>query len=566
MDSSIKKAEEWLDPFFDQETRSVVSNWIKNNSPELEESFYKDLEFGTGGLRGIMGAGTNRINKYTIGKASLGLARYLVDQFPNEDISVAIAYDCRNNSKEYARISAGVLAANNIKAYLFKELRPTPILSYAVRELGCNAGIVITASHNPKEYNGYKVYWNDGGQLVPPHDKGVMDAVKKISSFSEIDFNGSSDLIHYIDDSVERSYIEKVKNIIPGNEIADRSMPIVFTSLHGTGITLIPKILHEIGFTEVYSVKEQEIPDGNFPSVDSPNPEERSALALAIELAKEKNAELVMGTDPDTDRIGLAIKNHNAEWILLNGNQSGSILVNYLLENLDPNKAKSSFICKTIVTTDLIEQIGSYYGVRCFNTLTGFKYIARTIRENEGKLNFIGGGEESFGYLAGDFVRDKDAVISAVIFSQIAAKCKAEGISLYDYLLRIYKKHGVFKERLLSITRKGKAGLEEIQSQMEEYRSNTPSTLAGEKVVLFTDYLQGKSFNLLTGEEKIIPFESSNVLQFTTENDSLITVRPSGTEPKIKYYFGVRETENLPVEVLLEKAELHLDRLENSFV
>jgi phosphoglucomutase len=566
MDSSKTKAEEWLDLFFDKETRSVVSGWIANNSPELEESFYKDLEFGTGGMRGVMGAGTNRINKYTIGKATLGLANYLIDQFPDEDISVAIAYDSRNNSKEYAKISAGVLAANNIKTYLFRELRPTPILSYAVRELGCNAGIVITASHNPKEYNGYKVYWNDGGQLVPPHDKGVMDAVKKVSSFSEIDFNGNAKLINFIDDSVERSYIEKVKSIIPKDELADRTMPIVFTSLHGTGITLIPRILQEIGFTEVYSVKEQEAPNGDFPSVDSPNPEERSALAMAIDLAKEKNAELVMGTDPDTDRIGLAIKNPNGDWILLNGNQSGSILVNYLLENLDPDKADSSFICKTIVTSDLIEQIGAYYGVRCFNTLTGFKYIARTIRENEGKLSFIGGGEESFGYLAGDFVRDKDAVISAVIFSQIAAKCKAEGISLYDYLLRIYEKHGVFKERLLSVTRKGKAGLEEIQAQMEQYRSDTPSFLAGEKVVLFTDYLQGKSINLLTGEEKSIPFESSNVLQFKTEIDSLITVRPSGTEPKIKYYFSVRENENLAIESLLEKAELHLDRLEKSFV
>lgn len=566
MDNSKTKAKEWLDPFFDENTRSIVSDWIKNDSPELEEAFYKDLEFGTGGMRGIMGVGTNRINNYTIGKATLGLARYLVEQFPNEEISVAIAYDSRNNSKEFARIAAGVLASNNIKTYLFNELRPTPILSYAVRELNCNAGIVITASHNPKEYNGYKVYWNDGGQLVPPHDKGVMDAVKKVAAFNEIDFNGNEDLINYIDDAVERSYIERVKNIIPKNEIADRTLPIVFTSLHGTGITLIPKILSEIGFTTIYSVKEQEVPNGDFPTVASPNPEERSALAMAIELAKEKNAELVMGTDPDTDRIGLAVKDLNDNWILLNGNQSGSILVNYLLENMDKSKADSSFICKTIVTSDLIEQIGDYYGVKCFNTLTGFKYIARTIRENEGKLNFIGGGEESFGYLAGDFVRDKDAVISAVIFSQIAAKCKAEGISLYDYLLRIYEKHGVFKERLMSITLKGKAGLEEIQHKMEQYRSNTPTSIAGEEIVTFTDYLVGKTFNLITGKEESIDFEPSNVLQFKTKNDSLITVRPSGTEPKIKYYFSVREKEELPVATLLKNAEIHLDRLEKSFV
>jgi len=566
MDNSITKAQEWLDPFFDENTRSIVSDWINNDSPELEEAFYKDLEFGTGGMRGIMGAGTNRINNYTIGKATLGLARYLMKQFPNEAISVSIAYDSRNNSKEFARIAAGVLAANNIKTYLFKELRPTPILSYAVRKLKCNAGIVITASHNPKEYNGYKVYWNDGGQLVPPHDKGVMDAVKKVTAFNEIEFNGNDNLINYIDDTVECSYIESVKNIIPKDELADRSLPIVFTSLHGTGITLIPKILSEIGFSTIYSVKEQEVPNGDFPTVASPNPEERSALAMAIELAKQKNADLVMGTDPDTDRIGLAVKDPNNNWILLNGNQSGSILVNYLLENLDPNKADSSFICKTIVTTDLIERIGTYYGVRCFNTLTGFKYIARTIRENEGKLSFIGGGEESFGYLAGDFVRDKDAVIAAVIFSQIAAICKAKGISLYDYLLRIYEKHGVFKERLLSITLKGKAGLEEIQNKMEQYRSNTPLSLAGEEVVTFTDYLVGKSFNLITGKEESIDFEPSNVLQFKTKNDSLITVRPSGTEPKIKYYFSVREKEELPVAKLLSNAEIHLDRLEKSFV
>lgn len=562
----IEKASEWMDPFFDEETRKTVTTLIESNSSELEESFYKDLEFGTGGMRGIMGVGTNRINKYTIGKATLGLANYLKDTFKGEDISVAIAYDSRNMSQEFAMISAQILSANNIKAYVFKELRPTPILSFAVRELGCNAGIVITASHNPKEYNGYKVYWNDGGQLVPPHDNGIMDSVNRIASFSEIDFNGKDEFIVYIDDKVEKNYIEKIKDILPKNENVDRSIPIVFTSLHGTGITLIPRVLKEIGFSNIYSVSEQEEPNGDFPTVASPNPEERSALALAIELAKGKNAELVLGTDPDTDRIGLAIKDPNGEWILLNGNQSGSILVNYLLENLNPKNADSSFICKTIVTTDLIERIGKHYGVHCFNTLTGFKYIARMIRENEGKLKFIGGGEESFGYLAGDFVRDKDAVISAVIFSQIAAKCRAEGSDLYSYLMSLYKKHGVFKERLLSITKKGKAGLEEIQEQMDSYRSNTPKELAGEKVSAFYDYKTGKKTKLETGEEVVLDFDSSNVLQFRTEKNSLITVRPSGTEPKIKYYFSVEEKGNKSTEDLLLEADSHLDRLEKAFV
>lgn len=564
--STIEKASEWMNPFFDEETRKTVESWIKNESEELEESFYKDLEFGTGGMRGVMGVGTNRINKYTIGKATLGLANYLKKQFIGEDISVALAYDSRNMSKEFAMISAKILSANNIKCYIFEELRPTPILSFAVRELKCNAGIVITASHNPKEYNGYKVYWNDGGQLVPPHDNGLMDSVNNISSYSEIDFRGNESLIEYIDDKVERSYINNIKSILPTNEKVDRTLGIVFTSLHGTGITLIPKVLEEIGFTNIYSVEEQEVPDGNFPSVDSPNPEERSALALAIELAKEKNAELVLGTDPDADRIGLAIKDPKGEWILLNGNQSGSILVNYLLENLDPEKADSSFICKTIVTTDLIEKIGDYYGVKCFNTLTGFKFIARVIREKEGELKFIGGGEESFGYLAGDFVRDKDAVISAVIFSQIVAKCKAEGISLYSYLLELYKKHGVYKERLLSITRKGKAGLEEIQERMNSYRSNTPKELAGEKVIAFYDYQSGIKTISDSGEKESLDFDSSNVLQIKTEKGSLITVRPSGTEPKIKYYFSVVEKGSNSIEDLLAESELHLDRLEKAFV
>jgi len=566
MRSSLNKAQEWLDPFFDQKSRIIVQNWIDQDAPELEEAFYKDLEFGTGGMRGIMGVGTNRINKYTIGKATLGLANYLIEYFPNQELSVAIAFDSRNNSLLFAQFAANVLSSKGIKAYLFEDLRPTPLLSFAVRYLKCNAGIVITASHNPKEYNGYKVYWNDGAQLVSPNDKGVLSSVNEIKSFKEIDFKGDENLIKIIDPSVEAAYFEKVKALIFDSQKTDKSIPIVFTSIHGTGETMIPKLMDQLGFANFRSVKEQSEPNGDFPTVKSPNPEERSALEMAIDLAKEQNAELVLGTDPDTDRVGLAIKNNEGEWILLNGNQAGSILINYLLEKLNSSEYEHSFICKTIVTTQLIEEIAHSYDVKCINTLTGFKYIAQVIREQEGKMNFIGGGEESFGYLAGDFVRDKDAVMAVAIFSQIAGICKANGSNLYEYLLSIYKKHGVYKERLLSVSKKGKAGLEAITQLMENYRSNTPKELAGEKVISFSDYLSGFTKNTINGNEEKIGLEKSNVLQFLTEKGSLITVRPSGTEPKIKYYFSVKEDGNNSIENLLIEAELHLDRLEKEFI
>ena len=566
MDVIRNKAKEWLDPFFDIATRNTVTELLTNAPEELEECFYKDLEFGTGGMRGIMGVGTNRINSYTIGKATLGLAHYLLAQHPNKSLSVAIAYDCRNRSGEFAEIAANVLAANGIKAYLFSELRPTPVLSYAVRQLNCDAGIVITASHNPKEYNGYKVYWNDGGQLVYPHDKGVMEAVNDISSFSEINFQGPDDLIEKIDEIIDRPYKNAVKQLIDGVDKTDKTIGVVFTSLHGTGITMIPDILNELDYQNIHLVKDQSKPDGNFPTVESPNPEERSALAKAIALAKETDADLVLGTDPDADRVGLAIKDNNGEWIILNGNQAGSILVNYLLENLDPSLHNSSFVCKTIVTTDLIEEIASHYKVKCFSTLTGFKYIAQIIKQFEGELSFIGGGEESFGYLVGDFVRDKDAVISSVLFTQIAAACKANGITLYDYLLAIYKKHGVYKERLISITKKGKAGLEEIKQMMENYRVNTPKELAGERVIEFSDYQESKRLFFPSGKAQKIDLDRSNVLQFKTDKGSLITVRPSGTEPKIKFYFSVKETKETDVFNGLLKAEKHLDNLEKAFV
>ena len=566
MTKAFEKAEEWLDPFFDRESRDIVKNWMAENSPELEEAFYKDLEFGTGGMRGIMGVGTNRINKYTIGKASLGLANYLIENFPGQEISLAIAYDCRNQSYDFAMVAANVLSSKGIKTYIFNELRPTPLLSFAVRYLKCNAGIVITASHNPKEYNGYKVYWNDGAQLVSPQDKGVMKAVQDIKNFKEINFNPRKEYIKSIGADVENAYFQKVKELLSFSGNFDRHIPIVFTSIHGTGITLVPKLLKELGFDSIHIVEEQAIPNGNFPSVQSPNPEERSALEMAIDLAKKTDAELVMGTDPDADRVGLAVKDKHGEWILLNGNQAGSILINYLLEKLDPSAYSNSFVCKTIVTTELIRAIADSYGIRCIDTLTGFKYIAQVIRELEGKYKFIGGGEESFGYLAGDFVRDKDAVIAVALFSQIAAECKAQGSDMYQYLLSIYQKHGVYKERLLSLTKKGKAGLEEIGRLMENYRSNTPTELAGEKVLLFSDYKNSLRKNFKTNKEEKLDFEKSNVLQFTTENGSTITVRPSGTEPKIKYYFGVIEDADLSIEQALNEAESHLDRLEKAFV
>jgi len=560
----LKKAKEWLSPFFDEETRNEVQYLIENDEKEIIESFYKDLEFGTGGMRGIMGPGTNRVNKYTIGKATAGLADYLKDQF-TEEISVAIAYDSRNLSDYFADVAAQVLSAQGIKVYVFKELRPTPELSFAVRYLKCQAGIVITASHNPKEYNGYKVYWNDGGQLVPPHDSGVIARVNAINKFEDIDFNGQNDLIEMIDKKVDIPYLEKVLELVDQKSKRDNNIGVVFTSLHGTGITLIPEILKQSGFKNVYVVEPQAEPDGNFPTVESPNPEEQAALQMAIELAKEKKADLVLGTDPDSDRIGLAVKNHEGNWVLLNGNQSGSILVKYLLDKTPKEEYPTSFVCKTIVTTGLIDEMSKEYNVECINTLTGFKYIAREIRLLEGKKKFIGGGEESFGYLAGDFVRDKDAVISAVLFVQIAAIAKAEGKNLLDYLNDIYREFGVYRERLISLTKKGKEGLEEIMAMMERFRNDTPKSLAGEQVTKFIDYQSGIIRDFSNNTEIETGIDRSNVLQFETEKGSLITVRPSGTEPKIKFYFSVHSKEK-DIDLTINLLERRLDKLEEAFM
>jgi phosphoglucomutase len=563
---TLNKANEWLSPFFDEDTRSRIQYLIANDEQEIIESFYKDLEFGTGGMRGIMGPGTNRINKYTIGKATAGLGDYLKEQFTGQ-ISVAIAYDSRNLSGYFANVAAQVLSAKGIKVYVFNELRPTPELSFAVRYLKCQAGIVITASHNPKEYNGFKVYWNDGGQLVPPHDKGVIDKVNAIGRFEDIDFNGNDNLIEFIDEKVDKPYAEKVLGLVDQNTKRDTDIGVVFTSLHGTGITHIPEILKKSGFKNIYVVEEQAEPDGNFPTVESPNPEEQSALQMAIELAKVKDADLVMGTDPDADRIGLAVKDHDGNWVVLNGNQSGSILVKYLLDKTPESEYPTSFICKTIVTTGLIDEMAEKYKVKCINTLTGFKYIAREIRQLEGKMKFIGGGEESFGYLAGDFVRDKDAIISAVLFVQIASIARAQGLNLLDYLYAIYEEFGVYRERLVSLTKKGKEGVEEIMAMMESFRTDTPTELNGEKVTKFIDYQSGVIRDLVNNTELSTGIDRSNVLQFETEKGSLITVRPSGTEPKIKFYFSVNsKVQNNDTQLTIEMLEHRLDGLENAFM
>jgi phosphoglucomutase len=512
---------------------------------ELADAFYRDLEFGTGGLRGIMGVGTNRMNKVTVAMATQGLANYLKKEFASlKQIKMAIAYDSRNNSAYFAKIAAEVLSANDIKVFLFKELRPTPVLSFTVRHLNCQSGIVITASHNPKEYNGYKVYWNDGGQLVDPHDVNVIAEVQKIKGFEEVNFDAKPELIEVIADEIDQVYLDKVcaLSLSPEIILKNQDINIVYTALHGTGITLVPEALKRFGFKNISIVEEQCIPDGNFPTLKSPNPEEPSALQMGIEKAISTGAELVMATDPDADRVGIAVKNEKNEFILLNGNQTASILIWYLLKKWK-EKSKitgNEFIVKTIVTTELLKEIAIKFGVDCMDVLTGFKYIAEIIRLNEGKKVFIGGGEESYGYLVGDFVRDKDAVISCCMIAEIATYAKESRITLFGLLQDIYLEFGMYYEGLLSVTKKGKTGAEEIQQMMVEYRTNPIDQIAGSKVVSIKDYQLQIEINIETNSKKTIHLPKSNVLQFFTEDGSKITIRPSGTEPKIKFYFGVK--------------------------
>jgi len=533
-EKSLQQAQLWLSEAYDVETRNKVQALIDENGEELIESFYKDLDFGTGGMRGIMGVGPNRINRYSIGKATQGLANALLDMYPDQDVSVAIAYDCRNNSDLLARTSAEVLSANGIKVYLFTSLRPTPELSFAVRELGCKSGIVITASHNPKEYNGYKVYGDDGCQIVSPFDVELINKVRTLS-IEDVNFNVDEDLIFALGEEMDDTYIERLKTLSLSPEAIkeQQELPIVFTGIHGTGAVMVPKALKSFGFSNVMTVASQDVIDGNFPTVHSPNPEEPAALELAIILAKEKGAELVMGTDPDADRVGIAIPNKAGEFILLNGNQTGSLLVHYLLtrwKELGKITGKE-FVAKTVVTTDLMDVMAKANGVKVYNTLTGFKHIGSIIRELEGKEQFIGGGEESYGYLAGDFVRDKDAVMSCALIAEMVAWAKSCGKDLFDLMQDMYMEHGFYLEDLISITKQGRSGVAEIAAMMDDMRMSAPKMIIGEEVVEVIDYLDSAKTGL----------PESNVLQFITNKGTKITARPSGTEPKIKFYFSVQE-------------------------
>lgn len=543
--SVIDKANKWLEGNYDDDTKKAVQYMMNNDENELIESFYRDLEFGTGGLRGIMGTGTNRMNRYTVGSATQGLANYLKQCFVDlPKISVAIAFDSRNNSQYFARVSAEVLGANGIKVFLFESLRATPELSFAVRYLKCQAGIVITASHNPKEYNGYKVYWNDGGQLVPPHDKNVITEVQKIINVDDIKFTGGESNITIISKEVDEPYLKAVKSLSLNPDIIKKhkDLKIVYTALHGTGTVLVPSALKSFGFTNVSFVDEQMIPDGNFPTVHSPNPEEKAALSMALEKARQVDADLILATDPDADRVGVGVKDTDGQFILLNGNQSASLLIYYLLTQWEA-KGKltgKEYIVKTIVTSELLKDIARSKKVDTIDVLTGFKYIAEMIKLNEGERTFIGGGEESYGYLTGDFVRDKDAISSCCMLAETAAWAKEQGLSMYELLIDIYARYGFYLEDLISVTKKGKSGAEEIQKMMDNFRKNPPDEINGLKVVAVKDYKQQIERNLITGKQYPIELPKSDVLQFFLEGGSKITVRPSGTEPKIKFYFGVK--------------------------
>lgn len=546
-----QRVDQWLNGSYDADSKEAIQHLIDSgNVAELTDSFYRDLEFGTGGLRGVLGVGSNRMNRYTVGAATQGLSNYINEAFPGEDISVAIAHDSRRMSPEFARLVADIFSANGIKVYLFSSLRPTPELSFAIRQLGCQSGIVVTASHNPPEYNGYKVYWNDGGQVVAPHDKGIIAEVNKITSVDDIKFEGVPEKIHMIDEEIDAPYVERVKSNAVNPDVIKRQadLNIVYTPIHGTGITLVPRVLDALGFTNVHIVEEQATPDGNFPTVKSPNPEERAAMQLALDLANKLNADLIMATDPDADRVGAGARNHHGEFELLNGNQMASLIIYYLLNAWkDAGKLTGKeFVAKTIVTTDLIDKMCARYGVNCYNTLTGFKYIAEVIRELEGKEQFIGGGEESYGYLIGDFVRDKDAIASCAIIAELTAYAKDQGKSLFDMLMAMYQENGFYYEALVSLTKKGREGADAIQQMMAGFRANPPKSIAGSAVVRVDDYKALTRLDPQSGQTSAIEagkmgIESSNVLQFFTEDGTKVSARPSGTEPKIKFYVSVVE-------------------------
>ena len=569
IDSSIMtKVDAWLNGNYDADTKAEIRALLtSDDTSALTDAFYKDLEFGTGGIRGIMGAGSNRVNKYTLGAATQGFSNALLKTYPDQQIKVVIAHDCRNNSDIFARMTAEVFSANGIHVYFFEGLRPTPELSYAIRELGAQGGVMLTASHNPKEYNGYKAYGADGGQLVPPHDKNVINEVRQIASIDDIKFEGNNELIETIGAAMDEQYINTLHKLSISQDAIQRQkdLKIVFSPIHGTGGVIVPPALKKFGFENVHLVEEQMTYDGNFPTVIYPNPEEEEALAMAIAKAKSIDADLVMATDPDADRVGIAVKNNANEFVLLNGNQAACLLINYVLTawekagKLDGNQ----YVVKTVVTSYLIDKMAAAKNVDCYNTLTGFKWIGEVMTRLEGKKTFIAGGEESYGYLVGEHARDKDAVISCAMIAEMAAFHKDNGSSLYDALIDIYLEYGCYKEKLIAITKKGKSGAEEIQALLTKLRTNPPTSIAGSKVVTIKDYKTSKSLNVSSGDTEGIDLPSSNVLQFFTEDGSIISARPSGTEPKIKFYCSVNEPleDRASFKAVEDKLDVKLDQI-----
>lgn len=559
----IEKAQTWLVGNFDEETKKQVEYLMHNDPTGLVDSFYQDLEFGTGGLRGIMGVGSNRMNKYTVGMATQGLANYLKICFPGQTIKTAVAFDSRNNNTLFAKVTADVLSANGIHVVMFEEMRPVPELSFTVRHLQCQCGIVITASHNPKEYNGYKVYGPDGGQLVSPHDKNVITEVQKIKTPDDVNFNANASLIKYLGEEIDAAYLSKVKSLSLSPEIIKKhhDLNIVYTPIHGTGIKLVPQALAAFGFTNINLIEEQCIPDGNFPTVKSPNPEEKSALAIALKKAQQIDADLVLATDPDSDRVGIAVKDTEGNFVLMNGNQTITVMLYYILAMWKKNGKLTGkeFVVKTIVTTQILDAIAEKFKTEIFTVLTGFKFIAELIEKNYGKKTFIAGGEESYGYLSGDFVRDKDAVSACCMIAETAVWAKEQGLSMYELLLNIYTEFGLYKEDLINVVKKGKAGADEINAMMTNYRTSPPSTINHVQVKTMRDFQQQIEKDMVAGNEKKMDhLPKSNVLQFILNDGTMITVRPSGTEPKIKFYFGVKEA--LPSKDMFAEVNASLDK------
>ena len=563
-----QNSEQWLlSEAIDQQTKDFIIDLIKNNIEQFNESFYRNLEFGTGGLRGIMGIGTNRMNQYTVSMATQGFVNYIIKCNPNKQIKAVISFDSRNKSEEFALITAKVMAANGFKVFLFNELRPTPVLSYAVRQLKCDAGVMITASHNPKEYNGYKAYWNDGGQLVYPHDTLVIEEAVKIKDFSQVKSNGNENNITIVDSSFDKLYLNEVLKLSLSPKTIEKhsNIKICYTPLHGTGITMVPKALEMYGFKNISIVKEQAVLDGDFPTCKSPNPEEHSAMELGMKLAKEIDADVLLATDPDADRVGIAVKDNNNEFVLINGNQTATVLTYYILKILkETDRLKGNeYTIKTIVTSELIRKVSESFGVKNYDVFTGFKFIAEKILELESKEKYICGGEESYGFSIGDYVRDKDAVSACCLIAEVCAWAKEQGKSFFDILLGIYLEYGFFKEELLSITIKGKSGAEQIQKMMADFRHNPPKTIIGLEVVMIKDYQKQTTLDTITLKEEILGFPKSNVLQFFLKDGSKISIRPSGTEPKIKFYFGVFNQLNSIKEYpeLEKKAEAKIQKI-----